>query len=351
MAVFPSSLPCVTEFRLTPAGQRADADPPGYSQRRNRTRSGWALADVEWFFLQSQLDTFEDFFRDDIYRGAAWFLMVLPITPEATGSPTQTCYSVVRFPEGYSTPVLHRQGYWRVRARIEIRDRFECALAQCDPYWDNVILLLHGGGSEGSSLIVDSSPYLDDKTAPAGLTITTAESKFGGSSMKCVYTNIGDFVWAADRFIRASGVPFTIEYWFKKVSAINTTSSPLIHRHQVTGTVISQLSQYSTGDTVQFIHGVTSESPVGYVGGEWNHAALTYDASNNQTLFINGTQIQTAAAGGGGSNGLFYVLGFGSQDTQAVEFYLDELRVTNGVNRYPANFTPPTAAFPNMGCG
>jgi hypothetical protein len=128
MAVFPSSLPCVTEFRLTPAGQRADADPPGYSQRRNRTRSGWALADVEWFFLQSQLDTFEAFFKDDIYRGAAWFLMVLPITPEATGSPTQTCYSVVRFPEGYSMPVLHRQGYWRVRARIEIRDRFECAL-------------------------------------------------------------------------------------------------------------------------------------------------------------------------------------------------------------------------------
>jgi hypothetical protein len=128
MAVFPSTLPCVTEFRLTPAGQRADADPPGYSQRRNRTRSGWALADVEWFFLQSELDTFEAFFKNAIHRGAAWFLMVLPITPEATGSPSQTCYSVVRFPDGYSSPVLHRQGYWRVRARIEIRDRFECAL-------------------------------------------------------------------------------------------------------------------------------------------------------------------------------------------------------------------------------
>jgi uncharacterized repeat protein (TIGR01451 family) len=217
----------------------------------------------------------------------------------------------------------------------------------CDPYFNNVVLLLHGRGVDGSSAVTDSSKYLDHKTAPAGLTISTDQAKFGTTSLKTVYRDVGEFVWEADRFIRLPGVPYTIEFWFRHVTSVNFISSPLIYRHMQNGVVQSQVSQYSTGNNLS----VTGDI-YGYTGGDWVFGALAYDGADTATFYIDG--VATVSYGGGASgsiDGKFYVLGFSpTPGTEPIEFYLQELRVTNGVNRYPANFTPPTEPFPDIEC-
>jgi hypothetical protein len=129
-AIFPSSLPWFTRFVLSPAGQRSATQPPKHFAQRSNTASGWAKAEVGWVFFEEQRATFEEWFRDNLKRGASWALMKLPITP---GGIAGSCYSAVRFPNGY-TKALVINGLWRVSAEIVIRDRFECAVApQLDP--------------------------------------------------------------------------------------------------------------------------------------------------------------------------------------------------------------------------
>ena len=53
-----------------------------------------------------------------------------------------------------------------------------------DPFFfSNVSLLLHGDGTNGSTLIKDSSPRMNTVTAVGNAQISTAQSKFGGSSI------------------------------------------------------------------------------------------------------------------------------------------------------------------------
>ena len=83
------------------------------------------------------------------------------------------------------------------------------------------------------------------------------------------------------------------------------------------------------------------------ITSSWNHIAVT--RSGNETkLFINGTQDgstytsnYTVADGGG-----FYLGGgFYAPTSRTITGYMSDFRVTKGLARYTANFTPPTAAL------
>jgi hypothetical protein len=145
-AVFPALLPGVSLFDMAAAGQRAQSPPPAHVAQRARTASRWAKARVAWVFEQAELDVFEAWFRSNLKRGSAWFLMRLPSTPDS-GDPDAPCYSVCRFPNGYTSPFLVPNG-WRVEADLEIRDTAECARV--------------AGGTIGFTSGDDSSPVLPD---------------------------------------------------------------------------------------------------------------------------------------------------------------------------------------------
>jgi hypothetical protein len=81
----------------------------------------------------------------------------------------------------------------------------------------------------------------------------------------------------------------------------------------------------------------------------WYHLALSRSGSNLY-MFVNGTQQGSTATNSG--NVTFetgYVFTIGGNPAASVFFngYIDDLRITKGVARYTANFTAPTAAFPN----
>lgn len=79
--------------------------------------------------------------------------------------------------------------------------------------------------------------------------------------------------------------------------------------------------------------------------GTWTHVALVRNAGAT-AIYINGTSVGTATfttslTGTGMSVGNEYNGASGSGG-----IYIDDLRITKGVARYTANFTPPTAALP-----
>ena len=78
--------------------------------------------------------------------------------------------------------------------------------------------------------------------------------------------------------------------------------------------------------------------------GVWRH--IVYVRNGNViTLYINGTSVATQAFSGpmkedGSNDFLITVVGSG------LNGYMQDVRITKGIARYTANFTPPTAAFP-----
>ena len=82
--------------------------------------------------------------------------------------------------------------------------------------------------------------------------------------------------------------------------------------------------------------------------GTWTHFALTRSGGVWRS-FVNGTQYWTIT-----NSGSLYVLntsmyiGIFGDGSRGYDGYLDDFRITKGYARYTANFTPPTAAFPNQ---
>lgn len=83
----------------------------------------------------------------------------------------------------------------------------------------------------------------------------------------------------------------------------------------------------------------------------WYHFALV-GTSTNTYFFVNGNLIGSVAYAIGGVNNT--VLGIGANPNfnagspaSFLNGYIDDLRITKGIARYTANFTPPAQAFPN----
>jgi hypothetical protein len=222
----------------------------------------------------------------------------------------------------------------------------------------NVSLLLHGDGTDGSTTITDSSPSPKTVTAVGDAQISTAQSKFGGASI--AFDGSGDYasVTSSSAFdLGISNEPFTVEFWFYRNSTGN-------HGFFVKGGGAANWNNSTGYQYFAFIEaGVLywmwnpSNTPVSISTStlpaiqQWHHYAVSYDGTNTR-LFINGTQI-------GSNNSNIYIapsaantvrVGAGPINANLVSLngYIDDLRITKGVARYTANFAPPTAPFPDI---
>ena len=211
-------------------------------------------------------------------------------------------------------------------------------------YGTFVSLLLHGDGTNGSTTITDNSFTPKTVTAAGNAQISTAQSKFGGASI--AFDGTGDSLTTPnDSGYQFGTSNFTVECW------INTTDTTFN---------LIQLNTSSPGNWCivifnsdfywQTAYGATnliSALPCSSIlNGAWNHIAITRSGSSLR-LFFNGV-LQGASPYTDNTNyngtGLLKV---GSGANGDLNGYIDDLRITKGVALYTANFTPPTAAFPN----
>ena len=74
----------------------------------------------------------------------------------------------------------------------------------------------------------------------------------------------------------------------------------------------------------------------------WYHIAYSRNSGTGR-LFVNGSLVGSASDS---NNYTATTFNSGGVSSQYFTGYIDDLRITNGLARYTANFTPPTSALP-----
>jgi len=216
-----------------------------------------------------------------------------------------------------------------------------------DPLWASVALLLKFDGTDGSTTLVDSSSYADNKTAGAGLELDTAQSKFGGSSLLAKQRNPGATTWTGTKFARPAGTGITAEGWFRRGSVVSATATPHIFMlfDSFSNEVVS-LAKYDTGNQVECRFAGSGFTQHTYTpGGDgWVYWMVRIDNSGNAYLYLGTTQVKTGTVGTWSGAGTVYIASGNSTDATAITFWLDETRVTMADRGAPASI--PTDPFP-----
>lgn len=209
-----------------------------------------------------------------------------------------------------------------------------------DPVFNNISLLLHGNGTNGSTTITDSSPTPKTVTAVGNAQISTAQSKFGGSSIALDGT--GDRLTIPSISI-ATAEDFALETFLYKTARDDSGYSNIFAS---SGGAQIGYDFTTNGSIFMYIAGGFAVSATGTAvpTNSWSHVAYTRQGSTYR-VFVDGVLQGT---GTGTSAFSIDTLGSSNGGSQDVNGYIDELRITKGVARYTSNFTPPTAPFPDI---
>jgi hypothetical protein len=202
-----------------------------------------------------------------------------------------------------------------------------------DPFVNNVSLML-----DGESLI-DKSANARTFTASVGASVSTANKKFGNSSIYC--TGSTSYIYNSSFNSSFSG-DFTIEFWayhnsFGSSNSLIAVGNESSGRHVmfINGSGKVQVDLYFTGVIGTFNTTIST--------GTWNHYVLTRSGTTVK-LFVNGTlDSTTVSVSGTFGNGNGVYIGAVSTAVAGSDAYFDDIRITSGTSRYTASFTPPTA--------
>ena len=228
-------------------------------------------------------------------------------------------------------------GVWTANEQVVARRRG--TWINSDPFFGNVSLLLPGDGTNGSTSIIDRSPSPKTITAFGNAQISTAQSRFGGSSI--AFDGNGDYLSITDNDSLDLGTgDFTIETWAYIVS----TNEYALYSHAASGGPLLtayggafRFRRFAVADVV-----VASALPP---TNQWVHIAACRSGTSTR-LFFNGVQTGSTATDTAGytvAAPVYVGVDNPNQGPAWLNGYIDDLRITKGVARYTANFTPPAA--------
>jgi len=194
--------------------------------------------------------------------------------------------------------------------------------------------------------IFDNAMMNDLETA-GNAQISTSVVKYGTGSL--AFDGTGDYLTTLGNPLYAFGTgDFTIECWLN----ITSFSGGVVIDFRPPATSGDQLLVYFNGSTVElYASGATRIASGTLTLATWFHFALSRSGSAMK-MFINGTQAGSTYTASVNYN-VGPLLGIGTSTailgSSFLNGYIDDMRITKGYARYTANFTPPTAAFPNIG--
>ena len=213
-----------------------------------------------------------------------------------------------------------------------------------DPYFASTSLLLHMEGSTGSTSFTDSSPYAATVTVNGNAQISTTQNKFGEGA--AYFDGSGDYLALSNpsRYSFGTG-DFTVEAWVYRVTPALYSALLEVGNHLDANSVLFLIG----------IGGIQLYSGAFYGSGTlstgvWQHVAWSRSSGTLRT-FVDGQLTSTTAFSNNLTSSTQASVGYAAGNNGGVNYYhngyIDDLRITKGVARYTANFTPPNAPFPD----
>jgi hypothetical protein len=186
---------------------------------------------------------------------------------------------------------------------------------------------------------------MNDLTTVGNAQISTSVKKYGTGSM---YFN-GTDSWLTFTGAKIGAGNFTIEAW---VYLPSLKDADVIFDNRATTSSATGLAFALTVTGAPYVYtnnAVLFTSTQLVSTSTWTHVALVRSGST-LTIYVGGVSGGTATSSANFSdtnNAIGVALSFTS--TTKFSGYIDDLRITNGYARYTTTFTPPTAAFPDLG--
>lgn len=237
-----------------------------------------------------------------------------------------------------------------------------------DPFFDNVVLLLHVDGTNGQTTTVDSSIVNNVVSINGAGSLSTVSPKFGTASFfRPSSSGANDAVVSAIALnspldILPGNVDFTIEGWINISSGGHLSIAVDYGGDQVSfgGASGSIALQVPVGTSVSVFLGTTAVDSVTHVAwqplsvgvanistGQWYHWAIQRVNGFAQVFFDGvGSSINSSAWRNytRPSLGSFAAFGYTASISSVDACRLDEIRVTRGIGRYSGStYTVPTA--------
>lgn len=216
-----------------------------------------------------------------------------------------------------------------------------------DPDFDKVSLLLHFDGANGSTVFTDKSASPKTFTAAGTAQISTAQSVFGGASIR-LDGSAGHIYSSNIAGARLTSGDFVIECRFRPDAVTGTqclisqrTTTPAAKGWGIFLNASGQVFMQGNTGTPSFVI-----TPTGtYVANAWH--SLTVEKFGSTTkIYVGGVEKGSASFGWDVDTTSVFSIGYERQLSQyPFAGYIDELRITDGVARYKGAFTPAAAPF------
>lgn len=212
-----------------------------------------------------------------------------------------------------------------------------------DLSFSSVELLLPMSSTNGNTSILDKSKNLLTVTLYGNAQISTAQSPFAEKGSG--YFD-GSSSYLSVSSTQLSTADFTIEGWFYQTS--QPTYSTLFSLGSYTDGILFR--KQTQGLDNFYIAGSSNSFNQGYLPlNAWNHLAVVR-ASGSVNVFFNGSsgfQVSNGSAINPAAN-LFVANAVHAPTNHYFPGYISNFRITKGIARYTANFTPPSRPFPTV---
>ncbi|AMP05354.1 IPT/TIG domain-containing protein [Collimonas pratensis] len=228
---------------------------------------------------------------------------------------------------------------------------------QGDPAWSNVASLLRFAGQNGSPSIIDETGA-HAWTAHGNAQESNAAGNPGDASGTAFkFDGNGDYADTPDAAdLRIAGKSFTIDFWVYMSATASGRWRTIVSKRISTEGSTAEYEVFinNTDDRFGFYNGTLQITNTKIPVATWSHIEISKDISTGVVRqFMNGVKVYEAVGPNTAADTTAPVrLGMANPaqvapDDEFFHGYLSNVRITTGIVRHTANFTPPSTPFPN----